>query len=175
MRSKSPLALMEQLVMVLVFALAAALCVQAFVLADGRSQQTVDRDHALLEAQNVAETLKSCRDLLEGNDFLHHCVFQIGGAISNVVCSFQQIRYRVSGAFQPKRIAKIGKEVFFRVIVTYLPIIFWIVACGKIFCRDRVLHNCAKHATGEMKTAIFTQVRCFGQQAKRLGISFKGI
>ena len=61
MRSKSPLALMEQLVMVLVFALAAALCVQAFVLADGRSQQTVDRDHALLEAQNVAETLKSCR------------------------------------------------------------------------------------------------------------------
>lgn len=34
MRSKAPLVLMEQLVMVLVFALAAALCVQVFVLSD---------------------------------------------------------------------------------------------------------------------------------------------
>lgn len=32
MRSKAPLALMEQMVMVLVFALAAALCLQAFAL-----------------------------------------------------------------------------------------------------------------------------------------------
>ena len=60
MRSKTPLVLMEQLVMVLVFALAAALCVQAFVLADHRSEQVETLDRALLEAQNAAETLKSC-------------------------------------------------------------------------------------------------------------------
>ena len=36
MRSKSPLALMEQVVMVLVFALAAALCIQVFVFSDQR-------------------------------------------------------------------------------------------------------------------------------------------
>lgn len=59
MRSKAPLALMEQLVMVLVFALAAALCVQAFALSSRLSQRNEARDHALLQAQNAAETLKS--------------------------------------------------------------------------------------------------------------------
>lgn len=58
-RSKTPLALMEQLVMVLVFALAAALCVQVFVLSDQTSRRNEARDRALLEAQNAAEALKS--------------------------------------------------------------------------------------------------------------------
>lgn len=58
-RSKTPLALMEQLVMVLVFALAAALCVQVFVLSDQTSRRSGERDRALLEAQNAAEALKS--------------------------------------------------------------------------------------------------------------------
>ena len=60
MRNKTPLVLMEQLVMVLVFALAAALCVQAFALADSRSRQAELQDQALLKAQNAVETLKSC-------------------------------------------------------------------------------------------------------------------
>lgn len=59
MRSKAPLALMEQLVMVLVFALAAALCVQVFVLSDQTSRRNEARDRAVLEAQNAAEELKS--------------------------------------------------------------------------------------------------------------------
>ena len=59
MRSKVPLALMEQLVMVLVFALAAALCVQVFVLSDRTSRRNEARDRAVLEAQNAAEELKS--------------------------------------------------------------------------------------------------------------------
>ena len=58
-RSKTPLVLMEQLVMVLVFALAAALCVQVFVLADRTSRLGEARDRALLEAQNTAEALKA--------------------------------------------------------------------------------------------------------------------
>ena len=60
MKSRIPLVLMEQLVMVLVFALAAALCVQAFALADHQSGQVEIGDRALLEAQNMVETLKSC-------------------------------------------------------------------------------------------------------------------
>ena len=59
MRSKSPLALMEQLVMVLVFALAAALCLRAFVLADQTSRHHADVDRAVLLCQNAAETLKA--------------------------------------------------------------------------------------------------------------------
>ena len=58
MRSKAPLALMEQLVMVLVFALAAALCVQVFVLSGQTSRWNESRDRALVEAQNAAEILK---------------------------------------------------------------------------------------------------------------------
>lgn len=64
MRNKAPLALMEQIVMVGVFALAAALCVQVFVLSDRVSRQSEVRDRALLLAQNAAEELKSV-----GGDF----------------------------------------------------------------------------------------------------------
>lgn len=60
MRSKAPLVLMEQLVMVLVFALAAALCVQVFVLSDQTSRSHEARDRAVVAAQNAAENLKGC-------------------------------------------------------------------------------------------------------------------
>ena len=59
MRSKAPLALIEQLIMVLVFALAAVLCLQGFVLSDQASRHNEARDQAVLEAQNAAEALKA--------------------------------------------------------------------------------------------------------------------
>lgn len=60
MKSKAPLVMMEQLIMLLVFALAAALCLQAFVLADSQSKTTSRRDSAILEVQRTAETIKYC-------------------------------------------------------------------------------------------------------------------
>ena len=60
MRSKAPLALMEQLIMVLVFALAAALCLQAFVRADTLSREHEQLDEAVRLAQNTAEVYKAC-------------------------------------------------------------------------------------------------------------------
>ena len=59
MRSKSPLALMEQVLMVLVFALAAALCLRVFAFSDRVSARNEAIDRAVLECQNAAETLKS--------------------------------------------------------------------------------------------------------------------
>ena len=59
MRSRAPLALMEQTVMVLVFALAAALCLRAFVLADRISRQVEATDRAVLWAESAAGTLKA--------------------------------------------------------------------------------------------------------------------
>ena len=59
MKNKTSLLLMEQLVMVLVFALAAALCLSAFVKADQISRETVRRDEAVLLAQNAAQVLKA--------------------------------------------------------------------------------------------------------------------
>ena len=65
MKNKASLLLMEQLVMVLVFALAAALCLTAFVKADQISRETARRDEAVLLAQNAAQVLKATSGDLE--------------------------------------------------------------------------------------------------------------
>lgn len=74
MRSKAPLTLIEQAVMLLVFALAAVLCLKALVWADTQSAVSAQRDRALLAAQNAAETLKAC-----GGDFEQAA--QLGGGV----------------------------------------------------------------------------------------------
>lgn len=61
MRSQTPLTLIEQTVMLLVFALAAVLCLQVFVWSQNASVESRTVDHASLEAQNAAELLKNCR------------------------------------------------------------------------------------------------------------------
>lgn len=66
MRSKSPLVLMEQLVMVLVFALAAALCLRVFAASDQMSKRNEAVDRAVVECQNAAEILKAA-----GGDMAH--------------------------------------------------------------------------------------------------------
>lgn len=58
MKSKAPLVLMEQMVMILVFALATALCLQAFVKSDALSRQGEDRDQAVLLCQSAAEAIQ---------------------------------------------------------------------------------------------------------------------
>jgi len=61
MKSKAPLSLMEQLIMLVVFALSAALCLQIFVFSSQVSKHCKARDHAVTEVQNVAEIVKdSC-------------------------------------------------------------------------------------------------------------------
>lgn len=58
MKSKAPLLLMEQMIMLLVFAFAAALCLQAFVKSDNISRRSENRDRALQEAQSAAEVIR---------------------------------------------------------------------------------------------------------------------
>lgn len=59
MRSKAPLALMEQMVMLLVFALAATLCLQAFSKSDEISKRVEVRDRAVTLCQSVAEVIRN--------------------------------------------------------------------------------------------------------------------
>jgi len=59
MRSKVTLILMEQLIMVLVFALTAALCLAFFAKADVAAREVARQDAAVLLAQNTAERLKA--------------------------------------------------------------------------------------------------------------------
>ena len=65
MKSKAPLVLMEQMVMLLVFALAAALCLQAFVKSDRLSARDEARDQAVVLAQSAAETIRACNGNFE--------------------------------------------------------------------------------------------------------------
>lgn len=58
MKRKAPLTLMELMVMILVFALAAALCLQAFAQSDRVSRDSEARDRAAVACQSVAEILR---------------------------------------------------------------------------------------------------------------------
>lgn len=60
MKSKAPLLLMEQVIMMLVFALAAALCVRVFAWAQLTARENAQQDRALVCVQNAAQTLKGC-------------------------------------------------------------------------------------------------------------------
>lgn len=59
MKNKASLLLMEQLVMILVFALAAALCLQVFAGSEVISAETARRDRSVVLARNAAELLKA--------------------------------------------------------------------------------------------------------------------
>ena len=60
MRSRAPLALLEQVLMLVVFAVAAVICLRVFLWSDDASRKGADRDHAIFCAQSAAEVLKSC-------------------------------------------------------------------------------------------------------------------
>lgn len=64
MRNKAPLALLEQILMLLIFALAAVICLRVFLWSDDASRHSARRDDALIHAQTVAETVKA-----HGGDF----------------------------------------------------------------------------------------------------------
>lgn len=105
MKNKAPLALMEQLIMLLVFALAAGLCLQVFVLSDLMSGRYEAQDRAVPEVQNVAEVLKACEGELET------CAAVYGGTVSDTKWEIgydaqwnkvpaQQAEYRVAAVLQ---------------------------------------------------------------------------
>ena len=58
-RNKAPLALMEQIIMILVFALASAVCLQGFVYANQLSKNGAAMQEASTRAQTVIEYCKA--------------------------------------------------------------------------------------------------------------------
>lgn len=65
MKSRTPLVLIELTVMLLVFSLAAVLCLQGFSWADAKSLEESQKDQAFLQLQNAAEQLKAGKELPE--------------------------------------------------------------------------------------------------------------
>lgn len=76
MKNKVFLSLIEQVIMLLVFALAAAICVQIFLLSNQLSWNEYDQNQSMIKTINAAETLKSCN----GN---YEMLVQLLGATSN--------------------------------------------------------------------------------------------
>lgn len=65
MKNRTHLLLMELLIMVLVFAAAAAMCLRCFAEADRISQENSERDRAVSLVSSAAETLKACAGNVE--------------------------------------------------------------------------------------------------------------
>ena len=61
MKEQKPLLLVELLVMLLVFSLAAALCLRGFAWAEEQSKLLQQQNQATIRAQNAAELLKATR------------------------------------------------------------------------------------------------------------------
>ena len=83
MRSKAPLLLMEQMVMLLVFALAAALCLQAFVKSDSISSESEQRDRAITLCQSVAEVIQHDGGVEAALTRLHGEIYEQDGVYSS--------------------------------------------------------------------------------------------
>jgi len=77
MKNKASLLLMEQLVMILVFALAAALCLQVFAKAEAISTENARRDQAVVLAQNAAQLLQATAGDTEAAEALGQDGFQV--------------------------------------------------------------------------------------------------
>ena len=63
--SKTPLFLMELVIMLLVFSISAAVCLRVFAGAQNISKQSHQLDHAVLEAQKASERWKASHGNLE--------------------------------------------------------------------------------------------------------------
>ena len=84
MKNKTSLFLMEQLVMILVFALCAALCLECFITADRISKETSLRDEAVLLAQNTAECLKAGHPIPHVSEKLNRTVVALSSNIQGL-------------------------------------------------------------------------------------------
>lgn len=66
MKNKASLTLLEQLVMILVFSLAAVACLRLFAWSDRTSREMQQQSQAVILCQNTAETIKAAADLEAG-------------------------------------------------------------------------------------------------------------
>lgn len=103
MKSKASLVLMEQLVMILVFALTACMCLNIFVQADRISRETGLRDRAVVLTQRGAETLKACEGDLEAAAEI------LGGVSEDGVLTVREGGLRLEAERMPAELAGLGQ------------------------------------------------------------------
>ena len=100
--SKSSLFLMELIIALLFFSLARTVCIRLFVNAHSLSRQTVDMNHAVNYAQNMAETFIGCSgDLQAMQTILSDSQLSLDGDILVLVQNGYLISLRRSGIISP--------------------------------------------------------------------------
>lgn len=76
--SRTGLFLMELILAVLLFALASVLCIQMFVKSHTLSKSSVELNHGILWAQNVAESFYGCNgDVFSMSELFEGCSYEI--------------------------------------------------------------------------------------------------
>lgn len=114
MKSKAPLVLMEQLIMLVVFSIAAAICVRAFVYSDQLSLQKQVRDQAIIQVQTLAETYKYYKGDVQ------KVIAEFGGDIDNDTfitywneqwqpCDESKSQYKIKITKQASNVTGLGK------------------------------------------------------------------
>ena len=103
MKNKSPLMLMEQILMVLVFSLAAAFCLRAFILSETLSVRNQLESDAALLAQNAVETLKGC-----GGDF-EEAAALLGGHCDGESWTMSEDGFTLTVKREESAVAGLGK------------------------------------------------------------------
>ncbi len=96
--SKTGLFLMELILAVLLFAISGAICIQLFVNSHIVSQKSVDLNHSILWAQNVAETFYACNgNGKEMSALLTDCSYETGAAGQQLTLWFDESFSPITG------------------------------------------------------------------------------
>ena len=90
MKNKAPLALLEQVIMLLVLAVAAAVCLHLFASAGLQAEQNRLQDRAMEQVQNTAEVIKSHTGDMEKAALL------TGGSYEDGVLTVSDSRFTVT-------------------------------------------------------------------------------
>ena len=90
MKQKTSLTKLSMVLLIGVFAVAAALCLRGFVWADRTSRRDVQQDRAMLMAQTAVETLKHYGGSYDA------CAKELGGTWDGTAISVQDGKYRLT-------------------------------------------------------------------------------
>ena len=103
MRGKSMLVLIEICVMLLVLALAAGLCLQAFAWSQLRAWENARKDEALVQMQSTGEVLKHCQGDLDA--VIRIC----GGSRDGKIWTLEETEYTLTAVLTETEIRYLGE------------------------------------------------------------------
>ncbi len=107
MKNKAPLALIELTVMILIFALAAALCLQAFAWSELTSSEIQEQDQAVIQAETTAEVIKACGgDFAEAAELLYGQYSEDDNALTVCFDGDWQLADEENGAYRLEAVRK---------------------------------------------------------------------